>query len=282
MTPDNSSTIIADEEALSRTWQLVSELCSQLANNRNQIQSLEQQVTELQNRANEFTGPLIRASIRAPPFESGSSEIERQNLRLIYENQQLNEENAALSLLVKEYETTLQVVMSKFRIQAHEIQQSKLQMQREYEIMLEEETQKTSKASLENAELHSHLSIIGTLVRQAYDFQSDLDTEILLQSLCIENQGLREMLRISAVNNALFQDEKSTEIRPDDFLQRTKTSLIDGLRSSNKNTISKRNRIIAEAEKEEEERELEAEEEKEQQRDEEEEEEDMGDSNGGS
>ncbi|CAG8444144.1 14351_t:CDS:2 [Ambispora leptoticha] len=290
MTPDNTSNMIADEETLNRTWHLVAELCAQLANNREQIKSLEQQVVELQNRADGFTGPLIRASIRgksmrnflsisvsklAPPFESGTSEIERQNVRLIYENQQLNEENASLSSLVKEYETTLQVMMSKFRVQAHEIQQSKLQMQREYESLLEEERKKNAQISLENMQLHSHLSAIGNLVRQAYDVQTDLDTEILLESLCIENLGLREMLGIDP-DNTLFQDEKettttttasmSTAIDGGSNLASTKLLSINDIIKpssiSDKSTISNRDRIIAEAKKEEEARELEAEERK--------------------
>ncbi|CAG8563837.1 2017_t:CDS:10 [Ambispora gerdemannii] len=244
--------LITDEETLNRTWNLVAELCTQLASNREQIQSLEQQVIELQNRADEFTGPLIRASIRAPPFESGTSEIERQNVRLIYENQQLNEENASLSSLVKEYETTLQVMMSKFRLQAHEIQQSKLQMQREYESLLEKERRKNAQISLENVQLHLHLTAVGNLVRQAYDVQTDLDTEILLESLCIENLGLREMLGIDP-NNTHFQDEKvTTSISSTPTTSNgcsnpatsTKLSSIDGIirssSASNKNTISNR------------------------------------------
>lgn len=52
-----------------------------------------------------------------PPFDAGT-DLERQNARLIYENQQLNEENSELLSIVKEYENTLQVMMNKFRVQS--------------------------------------------------------------------------------------------------------------------------------------------------------------------
>jgi hypothetical protein len=45
--------------------------------------------------------------------------------------------------------------------------------------------------------LQSHLSNLGNLVREAYNAQSDTETDILINSLITENQGLRQMLKIA-------------------------------------------------------------------------------------
>ena len=46
------------------------------------------------------------------------SELEKMNASLIIENQQLQHENKQLNALLKEYEGTLEMVMTKFRTQA--------------------------------------------------------------------------------------------------------------------------------------------------------------------
>ena len=48
-------------------------------------------------------------------IELFDSELERLNARMIIENQTLRHENKQLSLLLKEYEKTMETIMSKFR-----------------------------------------------------------------------------------------------------------------------------------------------------------------------
>lgn len=50
--------------------------------------------------------------------ESFESESERVNAQTIIENQTVHHENKQLSLLLKEYEQTLETVMAKFRSHA--------------------------------------------------------------------------------------------------------------------------------------------------------------------
>jgi len=47
--------------------------------------------------------------------ETFESELERMNAQIIIENQTLLQENKQLSLLLKEYENTMETVMAKFR-----------------------------------------------------------------------------------------------------------------------------------------------------------------------
>ncbi|CAG8576376.1 4430_t:CDS:2 [Acaulospora colombiana] len=79
-------------------------------------------------------------------------------------------------------------------------------MQREYEALLEEERTKKSQVLIENATILSQISKVGSIVREAYDAQIDIDTDILVESLCIENQELRQMLGIA--NGTELPEEK--------------------------------------------------------------------------
>ncbi|GBC08093.1 hypothetical protein RclHR1_00790043 [Rhizophagus clarus] len=207
MTPD-----LTNNEENTRLRNIAHELCNQLAINREQTKLYKKQISELKGRAEECGGPLYRQNYRGPPFDTGT-EIERQNAQLIYQNQSLNEENAALTAIVKEYEQSLKTIMMKFRYQAYEIQQSKLEMQRSYEILLEEQRATTAQVLSENALLQSHLSNLGNLVREAYNAQSDSETDILVNSLITENQGLRQMLKIAngtgfSTSSSVVQEEE--------------------------------------------------------------------------
>ncbi|CAG8803305.1 28069_t:CDS:1, partial [Racocetra persica] len=57
----------------------------------------------------------------------------------------------------------------------------------------------TSQVLSENVTLQSYISNISSLVREAYDAQTDLDTDILIESLKVENQGLKQMLNIANI-----------------------------------------------------------------------------------
>jgi hypothetical protein len=51
----------------------------------------------------------------AIPAEEFDSELERLNAQIIIENQTLLQENKQLSTLLKEYESTMETIMTKFR-----------------------------------------------------------------------------------------------------------------------------------------------------------------------
>ena len=60
-------------------------------------------------------------------------------------------------------------------------------------------------------------------MREAYDAQSDLETDTLVESLIIENQGLRQMLKIAddigspTGKNIIREEEKKTIEQRDDM-----------------------------------------------------------------
>jgi hypothetical protein len=130
------------------TWQVISELSEQLAHNQKLANTLQSQAGVLkvplpnlllnypiymqQDQATQatagFTLRRVNADIsRGVKFllslalltvlhqELFDSELERLNARMIIENQTLRHENKQLSLLLKEYEKTMETIMSKFR-----------------------------------------------------------------------------------------------------------------------------------------------------------------------
>jgi hypothetical protein len=61
---------------------------------------------------------LATRLIRTASAEEFESELERLNVQLVTENQALQQENRQLSSLLKDYESTLEAVMGKFRAHA--------------------------------------------------------------------------------------------------------------------------------------------------------------------
>ncbi|KAF6754356.1 hypothetical protein DFP72DRAFT_1010073 [Ephemerocybe angulata] len=125
------------ENELVRIWQLVSELSEQLAHNQKMASTLHSQAHSLKEEADHtaqgFTLRRYNTDISKETFES---ELERNNAQIIIENQTLLHENKQLSLLLKEYESTLDTIMTKFRTHALAAQQHELTLTRHYEGLL--------------------------------------------------------------------------------------------------------------------------------------------------
>lgn len=107
---------LVEGEELQRLWALVSELSSQLSSNRELCQSLQAQADDLKGQAlHTGTGYTLRRFNLDISKEKFDSELERLNSQLVMENQGLTHENKQINLLLREYENTLETVMSKFR-----------------------------------------------------------------------------------------------------------------------------------------------------------------------
>ncbi|KAI1794021.1 hypothetical protein LXA43DRAFT_971651 [Ganoderma leucocontextum] len=123
---------------LIRAWQILHELSEQNALNHKMAASLASQAHSLKgdaaNVASGFSLRRVNVDISKEAFES---EIERQNAQIIIENHTLLQENKQLSTLLKEYEETMDNVMSKFRKHAFAAQQHELTMTRHYETLIQ-------------------------------------------------------------------------------------------------------------------------------------------------
>ncbi|KAI8822213.1 uncharacterized protein EV422DRAFT_619343 [Fimicolochytrium jonesii] len=112
---------------------------------------------------------------------------------------ELQKENQILNQIIKQYETTLEVVMGKFRSQAQSIQKDKHEQKIRMERSLKDERGTITHLRAENATLRSHLGTCLNVMRQAVAAADDTDTDALLAGLSKENQGLREMLGFSGI-----------------------------------------------------------------------------------
>ncbi|KAF4612211.1 hypothetical protein D9613_004097 [Agrocybe pediades] len=118
-------------------WQVVNELSEQLSHNQKLANALQLQAGVLKEQAVEATAgtPLRRVNVDISK-ELFDSELERLNAQVIIENQTLLHENKQLGLLLKEYENTLETIMTKFRNHALAAQQHELTLTRHYETLL--------------------------------------------------------------------------------------------------------------------------------------------------
>ncbi|KAI5480752.1 hypothetical protein MNV49_007158 [Pseudohyphozyma bogoriensis] len=160
---------------LDRLWQLLTELSAQLSHNRQQTEELHRRAEELKTQAiHTQTGFTLRRFNTDVSQEEFESELERLNVSLVLENQGLQQENRQLSVLLKDYEGTLEAVMAKFRAHAHATQQHHLDLVRHYEsILLSLPTSLPSPDSSSDSNtidpLHLQLSLahLASLIRKA-------------------------------------------------------------------------------------------------------------------
>ncbi|KIJ66353.1 hypothetical protein HYDPIDRAFT_109359 [Hydnomerulius pinastri MD-312] len=125
------------ENDLLRAWLLVHELSDQLAHNQKMSSALQSRAASLKEQAAHCgSGFALRRFNTDISKETFESELERMNAQFNIENQTLLHENKQLSLLLKEYETTMETIMTKFRNHALAAQQHELTLTRHYEGLL--------------------------------------------------------------------------------------------------------------------------------------------------
>ncbi|TBU62133.1 hypothetical protein BD310DRAFT_872393 [Dichomitus squalens] len=135
---------------LIRAWQILHELSEQNALNQKMAATLASQAHALKGEAANVASACslrrVNIDISKEVFES---ELERQNAQVIIENHTLLQENKQLSALLKEYEETMENVMTKFRNHAIAAQQHELTLTRHYETLIQ---------NLDNSLAHNDLS----------------------------------------------------------------------------------------------------------------------------
>ncbi|KAF7969846.1 hypothetical protein HWV62_25842 [Athelia sp. TMB] len=151
-----------DSELL-RVWQLIHELSDQLVHNQKVAHSLQNQADNLKNQAvHTGTGFSLRRFNTDISKEFFESELERTNAQIVIENQTLLHENKQLSMLLKEYEGTMETIMSKFRNHALAAQQHELTLTSHYEALLQ-----ARETSAHTAELAASTNNAQSLARLA-------------------------------------------------------------------------------------------------------------------
>ncbi|KAI5833528.1 hypothetical protein K523DRAFT_361082 [Schizophyllum commune Tattone D] len=156
-----------DGSELNHLWQLITELSEQLNENRSLSVSLYTTAADIKNQAvHSQNGFVLRRFNLDKSQEEYDAELEQMNQSMAAENQALAHDNKQLSGLIKEYESTLDTLMTNFRNRAQDVQDHELSLVRSYEeklLQLEEDNAKTELQY--TTELSNALARLGQYLR---------------------------------------------------------------------------------------------------------------------
>ncbi|KAF9968670.1 hypothetical protein BGZ70_000515 [Mortierella alpina] len=158
-----------DDAVMQKLWKLTNELTAQLVFNRNATLELKQQLADLQAKT------TVQGSVTIASDVSQTRSQEHADYTLRIANERLMEENSQLQEQLREYERWMEYIMAKFRLQ----------------------NELTHRLQEENAILQARLVEVGAIARKAITDEC-YNTESIIETLEIENQGLREMLGVAA------------------------------------------------------------------------------------
>jgi len=206
------------DQEMMRLWGIISELSEQLNQHRATASALRSQAECIKSQAiHTQTGFVLRRFNMDKSQEDYDTELDRMTNAIAAENQALQYDNKQLNLLIKEYEQTLETLMTTFRKRAHEIQEQELELIRKYEAaLLAKEAEQLTEDLDTNMAFSSSISALGKNLRKALraldgedapesgDERDDmavlaasewaLDRECELARLEKENAELRRML----------------------------------------------------------------------------------------
>ncbi|KAJ4482203.1 hypothetical protein J3R30DRAFT_3222053, partial [Lentinula aciculospora] len=139
-------------DEISQLWAVITELSDQLNRNRSSSVSLYAQAGGVKSQAlHSQTGFVLQRFNADKPKKVYESELERMNAAMTAENQSLQHDNKQLNTLIKEYEQTLDTLMSTFRNRAQIVQENELSLIRHYESQLLQLEEENSSRELETS-----------------------------------------------------------------------------------------------------------------------------------
>lgn len=162
-------------------WNLIGDLTDQLTQNRSLLAALHSQAGGVKNQAiHSQTGFVLRRFNTDKSQEVYDAELENMTHALKAENHELQHDNKQLGTIIKEYEQTLETLMSTFRTRAHEVQERELTLIREFEAQLLTAEEATGEVELSaSTALSSSLARISYALRQLLRMQNGEDPEPL-------------------------------------------------------------------------------------------------------
>ncbi|KAI0045886.1 hypothetical protein FA95DRAFT_1494862 [Auriscalpium vulgare] len=158
---------MGSEQDTSRLWALLTELMEQLAQHKQATARLHAAATSVKNQAiHSQTGFVLRRYVWSEGFEY-EAELERMNAAMSAENLALQHDNKQLTALIRDYETTLESVMSQFRVRAHEVQERELTIIRDFEArIIARETVAQEQQLAASTTFSESLTHVSRLLRQ--------------------------------------------------------------------------------------------------------------------
>jgi len=156
------------DQEMMRLWGVISDLSEQLNQHRATASLLRNQAEGIKSQAiHSQTGFVLRRFNMDKSQEEYDVDLDRMTSTIAAENQALQYENKQLNLLIKEYEQTLETLMTTFRKRAHEIQEQELELIRKYEAsLLTKEAEQLMEDLDANMAFSSSVSTLGKNLRK--------------------------------------------------------------------------------------------------------------------
>ncbi|KAF4590025.1 hypothetical protein EYR38_009323 [Pleurotus pulmonarius] len=162
-----------DQDPMHQLWGLLTEIGEQQNQNRNIAHELHTKANDLKSQAvHSQTGFVLRRFNLDKSKEAYDAELSRMNAGISLENQGLQYDNKQLNSLIKDFETTLESLMGKFRNRAKDVQERELSLIRDYErklLLLEEENSKRELAN--STTISESLARLSHVLRQVLKMQ---------------------------------------------------------------------------------------------------------------
>jgi len=157
------------DQEMMRLWGIISDLSEQLNQHRATASALRNQAEGIKSQAiHSQTGFVLRRFNTDKSQEDYDVELDKMTNAIAAENQALQYDNKQLNLLIKEYEQTLETLMTTFRKRAHEIQEQELELIRKYEAaLLAKEAEQLTEDLDTNMAFSSSISTLGKNLRKA-------------------------------------------------------------------------------------------------------------------
>jgi len=196
---------------LNHLWQQVQELSSVLAANRESTSGLIKKADEIRSRG----GDSVLSAVDTPAQTNGdqpSGRPEREH-QLAEENSELRRtvtelraENEDLGLLVQDYEAVLERILEGLRIYAHDHSVATINIHSSYENQLANERAQNAALRQKEIEHAARLTNLGRLLREAYQQETMLEPDIVVEKLKAENEALRMALGLEPEGSGSIGD----------------------------------------------------------------------------
>ena len=224
-----------EEEIIQKIYKLTNELAAQQQSNQDLASTLNSQLADLKTKAAAKSSsddqdvliphPLLPEQ-RDQVLEDLQNRLEKalsdQHSTLLT-NQNLEKEVNELQGLVKEYESGLETITSKFRTHANATTEGQIRLRREYEALLNAEKGTTAALFVENTMLQTQLRQLSKSLRDVYKHESIDIHDQQISQLKKENQDLLELLKISQLPDI----ETNTEEKISPVLQVARTGVVE-------------------------------------------------------
>ncbi|KAF1804845.1 hypothetical protein V8B55DRAFT_1382004 [Mucor lusitanicus] len=226
-----------EEEIIQKIYKLTNELASQQQSNQDLATTLNGQLTDLKTKAAAAKSSTDDQAVLIPHpllpeqrdqvLEDLKNRLEKALLdqqTTLQANQQLEKEVSELQGLVKDYETGLESITSKFRTHANATTEGQIRLRREYEALLNAEKGTTAALFIENTMLQTQLRQLSKSLRDVYRHESVDVHDQQISQLKKENQGLLELLKMSHLPDL---EEASTQEKSSPVLQVARPGVVE-------------------------------------------------------